>query len=371
MSTTQKVPFFDYSRLFLDNKEVLKAVLEDVGTRGAYIMQSDLVKFEKQLSEYTGTKFAIGVGNATDGLELSWMAIGLEKGDEVIISSHTMLATASAIITAGGIPVPVDIGDDGLIDVDAVQNAIGPRTVAISPTHLNGRTCDMDNLMQLANKSGLAVVEDAAQALGSKFRNKCAGSFGDAASFSFYPAKVLGSIGDGGGVVTNNRVIFEKVFQLHDHGRNTFGEVKSWGRNSRLDNFQAAILNSGFQNYESVVKRRRAIAGIYHSQLKEIDELNLPPAPDEDPDHFDIYQNYELQAINRDHLKLYLTENGVGTLIQWGGKAVHQWESLGFQIKLPKTEAFFRKCLMLPINMFITDEDVYYVCEQIISFYRN
>ena len=370
-SATRKVPFFDYPRLFLDNKEEIKSVLEDIGTRGAYIMQSDLVKFEKLLSNYTGTKFAIGVGNATDGLELSWLALGLEKGDEVIISSHTMLATASAIITAGGVPVPVDIGDDGLIDVDAVQNALGPRTVGISPTQLNGRTCKMDSLMHIANKRGLAVVEDAAQALGSKFKGKSAGAFGDAASFSFYPAKVLGSLGDGGGVVTNRGDIYQKVFQLHDHGRDTQGEVRSWGRNSRLDNLQAAILSKNFQKHDLVIQRRREIASIYNDELKDLEELTLPPRPIENDDNFDVYQNYEIQANNRDYLRQELSNKGIGTIIQWGGKAVHQWEVLGFNIKLPKTERFFERCLMLPINMFVSDGDIYYVCETIKNFYRR
>ena len=371
MSAIRKVPFFDYPRLFLDDKEELIKILEDVGSRGAYIMQKDLVEFEKKLATYTKSKYAIGVGNATDGLELAWLAIGLEKGDEVIISSHTMLATASAIITAGGTPVPVDIGEDNLIDVDAVANAITKNTVGISPTQLNGRTCDMESIMSIANSNGLSVVEDAAQALGSKFKNQSAGTFGDAGSFSFFPAKVLGALGDGGGVVTNKKEIYEKVFQLHDHGRDIHGEVQSWGRNSRLDNLQAAILNKRFVRYEKVIKRRREIASIYNEQLSVLEELKLPPAPIENGDHFDVYQNYELQAESRDSLRSYLAEVGIGTLIQWGGKGVHQWEVLGFKIKLPKTEDFFNKCLMLPMNMFISDEDVFYVCESIINFYRK
>jgi dTDP-4-amino-4,6-dideoxygalactose transaminase len=371
MSANRKVPFFDYPRLFLDDKEELIKILEDVGSRGAYILQRDLVEFEKKLANYTNSKFAVGVGNATDGLELAWLAIGLEKGDEVIISSHTMIATASAIITAGGTPVPVDIGEDNLIDVDAVANAITKNTVGISPTQLNGRTCDMGSIMSIANSNGLSVVEDAAQALGSKFKNQSAGTFGDAGSFSFFPAKVLGALGDGGGVVTNKKEIYEKVFQLHDHGRDTLGEVQSWGRNSRLDNLQAAILNKRFDRYEKVIERRREIASIYHEQLSVLEELNLPPAPIEYGDHFDVYQNYELQAENRDLLRNYLAEVGIGTIIQWGGKGVHQWEVLGFEIRLPKTEDFFKKCLMLPMNMFISDEDVFYVCESIINFYRK
>jgi dTDP-4-amino-4,6-dideoxygalactose transaminase len=371
MSADRKVPFFDYPRLFLDNKEEIQAVLEDVGKRGAYIMQRDLIEFENKLAQYTGSKFAVGVGNATDGLELCWLAIGLKKGDEVIISSHTMLATASAIITAGGTPIPVDIGDDGLIDPGAIAGAVNNNTVGISPTQLNGRTCDMESIMKIANDKKLVVIEDAAQALGSKFKNKSAGTFGDAASFSFYPAKVLGSLGDGGAVITDRNDIYEKVFQLHDHGRDPKGEVKSWGRNSRLDNLQAAILNNNFQRYAHVIKRRREIAKIYDAELKQLEELQLPPAPIENGENFDVYQNYELQANNRDQLKQELSTKGIGTIIQWGGKAVHQWEELGFNIKLPKTEKFFERCLMLPINMFVSDEDVYYVCETIKNFYRK
>jgi len=371
MSPDREVPFFDYPRLFLDNKAEIQAVLEDVGKRGAYIMQRDLIEYENKLAQYIGSKFAVGVGNATDGLELCWLAIGLKKGDQVIISSHTMLATASAIITAGGTPVPVDIGDDGLIDVNAIASAINNNTVGISPTQLNGRTCDMQTIMQIANDKKLVVVEDAAQALGSKFKNKSAGTFGDAASFSFYPAKVLGSLGDGGAVVTNRNDIYEKVFQLHDHGRDSKGEVKSWGRNSRLDNLQAAILSNNFQKYDLVIKRRREIADIYNTELKQLEELQLPPAPVENAENFDVYQNYELQANNRDQLKQELSDKGIGTIIQWGGKAVHQWEVLGFNVKLPKTEKFFERCLMLPINMFVSDEDVHYVCEAIKNFYRK
>ena len=371
MSATRKVPFFDYPRLYSDDREMLIATLEEVGKRGAYIMQKDLAEFETNLAQYTGAQHAIGVGNATDGLEFGWMAIGLNAGDEVILSSHTMLATASAVITAGGTPVPVEIGDDNLIDPAAVEAAITSKTVGISPTQLNGRTCDMDAIMKIANKHKLAVIEDSAQALGSKFRGKHAGTFGDAGSFSFFPAKVLGALGDGGGVITNRKDLYEKIFQLHDHGRDTEGNIRSWGRNSRLDNLQAAILNKKFEKYDSVINRRRKIASMYQEQLQELEQLQLPPAPVENGDHFDVYQNYELQADQRDALKTHLAAQGIGTLIQWGGKGVHQWDGLGFNQKLPKVERFFERCIMLPMNMFISDDDVEYVCNSIKGFYNR
>lgn len=371
MSASRSVPFFNYPRAYLDDRDDLLRIFEDVGHRGAFIMQQDLRDFEAALANYTGVQYAVGVANATDGLELAWMAVGLRPGDEVICCSHTMLATAASIKTAGGVPVPVELGEDNLLDPDAVEAAINQRTVGIMPTQLNGRTCNMDHIMAIAEKNRLFVVEDAAQALGSRFKGKHAGTFGQAAAISFFPAKVLGCLGDGGGVITNDYGIFDKVYQLHDHGRDVDGEIKSWGRNSRLDNLQAAILNHRLKSYDKVIARRREIAGLYQAKLGDLDELQLPPAPNANPDHFDIYQNYELQADRRNELKEHLRVNGIGTLIQWGGKAVHQWERLGFTVKLPKVERFFERCIMLPMNMFISNDDVHYVCDQVRAFYRG
>lgn len=371
MSSKLNVPFFNYPRVYLDDREDLLRIFEDVGQRGAFILQQDLRDFEAALARYTGAQHAIGVANATDGLELSWLAVGLRPGDEVIFSSHTMLATAAAIRTAGGTPVPVELGSDNLIDADAVEAAVGPRTVGIMPTQLNGRTCNMRRIMDIAGKHRLFVVEDAAQALGSRFQGRHAGTFGHAAAISFFPAKVLGCLGDGGGVITNDYGLYDRIYQLHDHGRDPQGEVRSWGRNSRLDNLQAAILGHRLKSYEKVVARRRSLAALYQQRLEKLEELQLPPAPDSHPDHFDVYQNYELQADRRDALKEYLKNQGVGTLIQWGGKAVHQWERLGFTARLPRTERFFERCIMLPMNTFVTDAEAHYVCDQIHAFYRG
>lgn len=371
MKVKKNIPYYDYPRAYTDDRDNFLGIIEDVGSRGAFILQKDLKDFEDDLAKYISCEHAVGVANATDGLELALMAIGLKPGDEVICCSHTMLATASSIVTAGGVPVPVDIGYDNLIDPDAIASAITPRTVGIMPTQLNGRVCDMDRIMALALKYSLFVVEDAAQALGARYKGKFAGTFGVASSFSFYPAKVLGSLGDGGAVVTNSYQMYDKLFQLHDHGRDLSGEVKSWGRNSRLDNLQAAILKFRLSSYDDVIKRRREIAAIYQQRLAHLDELNLPPAPDADEYHFDIYQNYELQAQKRDALKEHLRINGVGTLIQWGGKAVHQWEHLGFSLHLPAVERFFKYCIMLPMNTFISNDDVHYICDSIDQFYRG
>ena len=363
------VPFFNYPHVFTSNEDEFLRIIRDVGRRGAFIMQKDLVEFEKNLTIHTGAKYAVGVANATDGIQLGLMAGGIQAGDEVIFCSHTMVATASGIHFAGGISMPVEAGGDHLMDPGKIENAITERTRAIMPTQLNGRTADMDAIMAIADKHGLSVYEDAAQALGSKFRGRCAGTFGVASCISFYPAKVLGCLGDGGAVLTNDEAVYERLLSLRDHGRDHDDDIVRWGINSRLDNLQAALLDYQLKDYNKIVARRRTIARLYRERLVEVEQLVLPPGPDDDPDHFDVYQNYEIEAEDRNGLKAHLADKNVGTLIQWGGKAVHQFKGLGFEVKLPFTERLFEKMLMIPMNMSLTDEDVAYVCECIADFY--
>lgn len=369
--SSRNVPFFEYPRLWLDSRDDLLSIIDNVASTGGFIMQQAVSDFEEELANYTGAKHSIGVGNATDGMEILLEAIGMNLGDEIIISSHTMLATASAIKFNGGSPIPVDIGYDNLIDSKAVEDAITTKTVGIMPTQLNGRTCDMDAILKIAKKYDLFVVEDAAQALGSKYKGQHAGTFGLGSAISFFPAKVLGCLGDAGGVLVNDSDLYHNIYQIHDHGRDVDGEVKRWGRNSRLDNIQAAILNHKFKSYQDIINRRREVATRYEERLCELSELTLPPAPNSEINHFDVFQNYEIEAENRDELKIYLGENNIGTLIQWGGMAVHHFKQLGFDQTLPKTEQFFKDCIMLPMNVFISNDDIDYICEKVNSFYRD
>ncbi|MDQ6699462.1 MAG: DegT/DnrJ/EryC1/StrS family aminotransferase [Acidobacteriota bacterium] len=369
-TVTRSVPFFDYPHIFASQEAELVDIFRDVGRRGAFILQKDLAAFEQDLAGFTGSKYALGVGNATDGLTIALLAAGIGAGDEVILCSHTMIATASAVYFAGAHPVPVEAGADHLIDPAAVERAITPRTRALMPTQLNGRTCDMHLLQSIADKHNLPIIEDAAQALGSKFKGRCAGTFGIASAISFYPAKVLGCLGDGGAVLTSDDAVYDRLLQLRDHGRAPDGEVVSWGMNTRLDNLQAAILHMQLKKYGEVVARRRAMARIYQDRLLDIAEVVLPPAPDSDSNHFDIFQNYEIEAERRDDLKRFLKDNGIGTLVQWGGQPVHQCSKLGFTQHLPYTDRLFERMLMLPLNMSLQDEDVEYICEVVRMFYR-
>ena len=369
MSPTQNVPFFNYPHVFSSDEEQLKEIFLDVGRRGAFIQQHDLEDFERRLAEYVGVKYVLGIANATDALHLAMRALGIGPGDEVIFSSHTMVATAAAVHFAGGTPVPVECRADHLIDPEAVEQAITPRTKAILPTQLNGRTTDMEALQAIAEKHGLEIVEDSAQALGSKFKGRSAGTFGKAGCISFYPAKTLGCLGDGGCVMTNDDEMYRMLRLLRDHGRGESGDVEVWGLNSRLDNLQAAFLNLKLDSYDAAISRRRELAAIYQRHLGNLGEITLPPAPDSDPDHFDIYQNYEIEAAERDALRSHLQDQGVGTLLPWGGKAVHQFSGLGLTQKLPFTDQLLKRLLMLPMNTSLSNEDVEYVCRCVQEFY--
>jgi dTDP-4-amino-4,6-dideoxygalactose transaminase len=310
------------------------------------------------------------VANGTDSLYLALLAAGLKQGDEVIMASHTYIATAAAAYFAGGNPVLVECLPDRLIDPESVEAAVTEKSRFIMPTQLNGRTADMDALQSIADKHGLIIVEDAAQALGSKFKGRYAGTFGLAGSISLYPAKVLGCFGDGGLLFTDDDTMYEKLYEMRDHGRNKEGFVVRWGINSRLDNVQAAVLLVKLRYYTGEIERRRQIARIYNERLQTIKELTLPPAPDESGPHFDVFQNYEVEAERRDSLRQYLKENGIGTIIQWNGTPVHQFKKLNLpKYHLPKTDRFFERCFLLPMNTSLSNDDVNYVCDVIEKFY--
>ncbi|MEP7204403.1 MAG: DegT/DnrJ/EryC1/StrS family aminotransferase [Ilumatobacteraceae bacterium] len=237
------------------------------------------------------------------------------------------------------------------------------------PVQLNGRTAKMDRILQLAERHDLVVVEDAAQGVGSRYRGRSAGSFGMAGTYSFYPAKTLGCFGDGGAVVTNSGEVATTLRLLRDHGRNDEGRVVAWGVNSRLDNIQAAVLLTRLRHLDEEIARRREVAQMYEDGLHDIAGLVLPPAPEADADHFDVYQNYEIESDRRDDLRAFLTQQGVATLIQWAGTPVHQFEELKLDTQLPLTDALFRRCMLLPMNSMLTNDEVEIVISEIRNFY--
>ncbi len=363
------IPFFPYADLFKRDEAVLTEIMMGVCRRGAYIQQQECRDFDSNLAKFMGVKHAFGVANGTDAIIIGLKAAGIGPGDEVILPSHTYIATAASVHLVGATPILAECGADHMLDAADVAQRITPRTKAIMPVQINGRTCDMDALQELAYEHGVLIVEDAAQGLGSKFNGQCAGTFGIFGTISFYPAKLLGCFGDGGAIVTNDDDVASRIALLKDHGRDPEGRVVAWGYNSRLDNMQAAVLNYKLKSFPQEIMRRRAIAARYQAGLGDLPDLALPPPPDGDSRHFDVYQNYELEADRRDELRSHLDNNGIKTIIQWAGTPVHQFKELGFTVELPKTDAFFKRCLMLPMNSAVSDKELDFIIKAIRNFY--
>lgn len=370
MAAEWKVRFINYPAHYASmRREVLDAV-DDVLTRGDLILRRDVEEFESKIAALCGTKFALGVSNGTDALRLAIAAAGIVPGDEVITVSHTFVATAAAIHHAGATPVLVDIGDDHEMAVSKVEAAITKKTRAIIPVHVNGRMVDMERLMTVARKHSLTVIEDSAQALTASYNGKKAGSYGLAGTFSFYPAKILGAFGDAGAVVTNDQAVYDKVHVLRNHGRAPDNSVAMWSFNCRLDNFHAAILNVKLRWLDDWLRRRRDIASRYQAALGDVKQLFLPPPPSQEGPYRDVYQNYEIEAENRDGLLSHMRASGIETMVQWGGKGVHQFPALGLgQYKLPRTELMFQRTLLLPMHPDLSDTDVDYVIATVRGFY--
>jgi len=367
-----KVRFIDYPAQFRKMEREIMDTVRTVLSRGDLMLRQQLKDFEAHLAAFVGTRYAVGTSNCTDALQLSLRAAGIGPGDEVITVSHTFVATVAAIHHVGATPVLVDVGTDHNMEIGAVEAAITRQTKAVVPVHLNGRLCDMARLMQLGGERGITVIEDSAQALGASFDDKKGGSFGLAGCFSFYPAKLLGAFGDAGAVVTSNEEMAQKIRLLRDHGRTPDGDIAGWSFNCRLDNLQAALLDLKLGRVPEWIGRRRQIAGLYHKYLSDLTELRLPPPPVEGGVYFDVFQNYEVEARDRDALVTFLRENGVEILIPWGGRAVHQFKRLGLRkCNLPATEEILRRALLLPMHTELSDPQVEYVAEVIRTFYRE
>ena len=366
-----KVRYVNYPLQFSNMESEIMETIHTVLKNGDLMLRQQLRDFETNLAAYVGVKHAIGVSNCTDGLFLVYRALGIGPGDEVISVSHTFVATIAAIHHTGATPVLVDIGDDHNIDVSKIEAAITPKTKAIVPVHLNGRLSQMPEIMALAQKYGLIVIEDSAQGLGASLEGIKGGAWGAAGCFSFYPAKLLGAYGDGGAVTTNDDVLAERLRRTRDHGRTT-GGIGEWAFNCRLDNLQAALLDLKLARLPAWLERRRELAALYQEELSEVEELRLPPAPVTGGRNYDVYQNYEIEAQNRDALVAYLREQGVETMLSWGGKGVHQFEALNLgHLSLPRTEQLFAGVLMLPMFPELTDEEVRYVGQSVKGFYAS
>jgi dTDP-4-amino-4,6-dideoxygalactose transaminase len=364
-----KVRFVDYPAQYHSMESEIDTAIKEILSKGDLILREQLKQFESNIASITGADYAVGVNSGTDALYLSLRAAEVGAGDEVITVAHTFVATVAVIVHCGARPILIDVSEDYNMNMELMEQAITSRTKAIVPVHLNGRLCDMENLMRITAKHNLIVIEDAAQALGATFNGQKAGSFGLAGCFSFYPAKIIGAAGEAGIVTTNDSQLAEKIFLLRDHGRKSKNELACFGFNSRLDNLQAAILNVKLKYLDRWIERRREIARMYHQGLSGIPGLKLPPPPQDNGQYFDVFTYYVIQSNRRDELVAHLNEDGIEIIVSWP-KPMHHHPALGLgHFRLPQTEKISREVLSLPLNTELTNEQVDYVIESVRRFY--
>jgi len=366
----KKVPFVNYSLQYKNIESEIDQAIKRVLTQGDLILRHDVEEFEKNIADFLGVKYAVGVNSCTDALTLSLIAAGIKQGDEVITVSHTFFASIECIHHVGAKPILIDVGEDFVMDVSKIEEAITSKTRAIIPVHLNGRMVDMEKLMGVAKKHNLIVIEDAAQGLGATLNGKKAGSFGLTSCYSFYPAKLLGAYGDGGAVCTNDEQVYEKVKLLRNHGQKTKTEIIYYGFTSRLDNIQAAVLNVKFKYVPRWIERRREIAKMYNKAFCEMGSLKTPVDPEDSKEFYDVFQNYVLKAEKRNELFEFLKENGVECLIK-DLVPNHMQKVEGLEgFALPVTERMANEVISLPMYPELENSQVEYVIECVKNFYK-
>jgi len=373
-----KVPYIDLGRQFKPLQKEYIYEFKKVMSKGDFILRSDVEKFEKKIAKFLGVKYVVSVNSCTDALFLVLGSLGLKKNSEIISVANTYVATLSAIVHTGLRPVLADISNDHNIDVKKIEKLINKNTKAILPVHLNGRSCDMDRIIQIAKNHNLIVIEDAAQSFGAKFKGKMVGTFGTAGCFSLHPVKSLGSAGDGGFVATNKKKLYEKIFRLRNHGqgmrRNSrFAmsryDIEHFGFCSRLDNLQAAIVNTKFKLFKHCINRRRNIASIYSKALK-----NLPlilPSSYENQKYFDVYNSYVIRTSKQRQLFTFLRKKKIEVNINWP-KPLYKHQCLKLRkILLPETEKICKEIISLPIFPEMRQKEIDFVIQNIKTFFNN
>jgi dTDP-4-amino-4,6-dideoxygalactose transaminase len=362
------IPFVDLKAQYLSIQSELDKAISSVISNTSFIGGPTADAFEKSYSEFMGMKHTIACANGTDSLEILLVTMGIQLGDEVIVPAISWISTAEAVTTAGGVPVFVDVDENFLIDISKIEERITNRTKAIIPVHLYGNPVDMNALMSIANKHGLLVLEDCAQSHAATIHGKKVGTFGQAASFSFYPGKNLGAYGDAGAMVTNHDHIAKIARAIANHGQEGKHNHTREGRNSRMDSIQAAVLNTKLPHLETWTEGRRKNALVYHSLLNE---NVVKPIEREGFRH--VYHLYVIQHEYREELMAKLKEVQIDT-------AVHYPVALPlmpcYTSRFHHTEADYpvaarltKRILSLPMYSELTHDQIAYVAEHINANY--
>ncbi|MDO8619163.1 MAG: DegT/DnrJ/EryC1/StrS family aminotransferase [Candidatus Daviesbacteria bacterium] len=380
------IKFVDLNRQHDPIRSEIDQAIKNVIDTSSFVMGKELEDFEKEFADYCQAKYCLGVGNGGDALRLALLALNIKDGDEVITVANTFTATVDVIVQVGATPVLVDCDQYFNIDASQIEDKITKKTKAIIPVHLYGQPADMDEIMRIAQKHNLYVIEDVAQATGADFngeqsssfrteqnsrasRTKKVGSFGEVACFSFYPGKNLGALGDGGAVVTNNKEIIEKIKMLRNYGMSEKYYEKIIGFNSRLDTIQAAILSVKLKYLDQWNQERRAAAQLYNKLLSGVVET-----PKENKQGKHVYHLYVVKVKNkklRDELQEYLAEREISTVLHYP-VPIHLQEAYKFlnhqEGDFPQSEENSQTIISLPIFPGITEQEVKEVAEAIKEF---
>ncbi|HTH54918.1 MAG TPA: DegT/DnrJ/EryC1/StrS family aminotransferase [Cyclobacteriaceae bacterium] len=364
------IPFLNLAGQHDQVHEQIARAINDVIASDRFVLDKHLAIFEKGYASYIGTNWCCGVGNGLDAIYLSLLALGVGENDEVIVPTNTSIATWLAVTRTGAKVIPVEPSrDTHNIDLKNIEQVISSTTKAIVPVHLYGRACDMTQIMSIAEKHHLKVVEDNAQAIGAEWKGRKTGSIGHCNASSFYPTKNLGAIGDGGAITTNSNELREQVMMLRNYGSKTKYVHEHLGINSRLDEMQAAILSIKLNYLHTWNQQRIDVAAVYTEKLGGVGDLVLP-LPAEGLSH--VYHLYVVQTKRRDHLQQYLLHHGIETLIHYPVPP-HLQKAYGFygytRGRFPITEELASTCLSLPLWVGISEQSIHAVCKKIEDFF--
>lgn len=355
------VPFVNLAAQFRDLEPELTEAFLAVGRSGQFILGPEVTSFESELSPFCGGVEIVSVANATDGLTLILKAMEIGPGDEVITAPNSFIASAGSIAAAGAVIRFADVGADYNLDPASVEAAITPRTKAIIPVHLTGNPADMDALMAIASRHGLKVIEDAAQAIGARYRGKLVGSLGHAACFSLHPLKNLGLMGDAGFISTPDPQLADSLRRLRNHGLINRDESVRWGLNSRLDALQAAMGRVKLRRLHEWTKRFQAIAAFYREGM-----AGLAECPTFRPEDSPVYHNFVVQIDDRERVMAALNALGVETKIHYP-IPLHLMtaaQGLGYgRGSFPNAERQSLRIMSLPIYPELTEAQLHHVIE--------
>jgi dTDP-4-amino-4,6-dideoxygalactose transaminase len=368
--TKMQIPFLSFDSMHSRIKPEILSSFEEFYDSNWYILGKSVESFEKAYSDFNHVKHVIGVSNGLDALHLALKALNIGEGDEVIVPSNTYIATALAISYVGATPIFVEPRLDTYnINPESIEAAITPRTKAIMPVHLYGQACEMQAIMDIAEKRGLYVIEDNAQAQGAAYQNKQTGSWGHVNGTSFYPGKNLGALGDAGAVTTNDDELATKIKVMRNYGsqRKYYNEVI--GYNMRLDECQASFLSVKLKYLSEWTTQKQEIAKLYDQTLSNIDGVILPVTA-QSATH--VYHQYIIRTKRRDDLQQFLTQQGVGTLIHYPIPPHLQraYKHLGYKKgDFPLAEEISNTCLSLPIWPGMTENQVVYIADTLKNFF--